>query len=181
MTQTMTLTRILIVGLLLVSASSLQARQIDPRTPPPPPSAEAPPAPASVPAPPPAPPIDPSTPPPPPPAEASLAPAEPVAEPVFDPLHAERSLGVGTFYLKKGNYDAAIDRFQEAARYQPKLARPWMLLGETYEKKRDSARAIESYKKYLEVFPGAPDGVKVQKRIVMLEEKVGQQAKGPTH
>ena len=83
---------------------------------------------------------------------------------------------VGTFYMKKGNYDAAIDRFAEAARYQPTLARPWLLLGETYEKKRDSAHALESYKKYLEVFPGAEDAAKVQKRITALEEKIGQQA-----
>jgi tetratricopeptide (TPR) repeat protein len=82
---------------------------------------------------------------------------------------------IGTFYMKKGNYDAAIDRFAEAARYQPTLARPWLLLGETYEKKHDKAHAIESYKKYLEVFPGAEDAAKVQKRIATLEEKAGQQ------
>ena len=84
--------------------------------------------------------------------------------------------------MKKGNYDAAIDRFQEAARYQPKLARPWMLLGETYEKKHDNAHAIESYKKYLEVFPGAPDAAKVQKRISALEEKAGtRNPRRPAH
>jgi tetratricopeptide (TPR) repeat protein len=83
---------------------------------------------------------------------------------------------VGTFYMKKGNYDAAIDRFMEAARYQPALARPWLLLGQTYEKKRDNAHAIESYKKYLEIFPGAEDAAKVQKRIATLEEKAAQQS-----
>jgi cytochrome c-type biogenesis protein CcmH/NrfG len=117
-------------------------------------------------------PIDPSTPPLP-PAEISAAPAAPV----FDPLHAEKSIEVGTFYMKKGNYDAAIDRFEEAARYQPKLARPWMLLGETFEKKHDNGHAIEAYKKYLEVFPGAPDAARVQKRIATLEEKTGQASK----
>jgi tetratricopeptide (TPR) repeat protein len=83
---------------------------------------------------------------------------------------------VGTFYMKKGNYDAAIDRFLEAAHYQPTLAKPWVLLGEAYEKKHDNARAIESYKKYLELFPGAEDAAKVQKRVAMLEEKAAQQA-----
>jgi tetratricopeptide (TPR) repeat protein len=82
---------------------------------------------------------------------------------------------IGTFYMKKGKYDAAIDRFQEAANYQPALASPWRLLGEAYEKKHDKAHAIESYKKYLEVFPGAEDAAKVQKRIAVLEEKAGQQ------
>jgi hypothetical protein len=52
------------------------------------------------------------------PAEADAAPSAPAA-PVFDPLHADKSMDVGTFYLKKGDYDAAIDRFEEAARYNP--------------------------------------------------------------
>jgi tetratricopeptide (TPR) repeat protein len=125
--------------------------------------------------------IDPSTPPPPPPAEAPPEPPAP-AEPVFDPLHAQKSIDVGTFYLKKGNYDAAIDRFMDAARLQPKLAIPWKLLGEAYEKKHDNVDAIDSYKKYLELFPGAEDAAKVKKRIALLEEKSGQQAsKRPPH
>jgi tetratricopeptide (TPR) repeat protein len=116
--------------------------------------------------------ISPSTPPPPPPAETPAAPPEPV----FDPFHAEKSIEVGTFYMKKGNYDAAIDRFMDAAHYQPALARPWRLMGEAYEKKRNNGRAIESYKKYLEVLPGAEDAAKVKKRIAMLQEKAGQEA-----
>jgi tetratricopeptide (TPR) repeat protein len=116
--------------------------------------------------------ISPSTPPPPPPAETPPAPPPPV----FDPFHAEKSIEVGTFYMKKGNYDAAIDRFMDAAHYQPSLARPWRLMGEAYEKKRDNRRAIESYKKYLEILPHAEDADKVKKRIAILEEKTGQQA-----
>src|ERR1700674_5126704 len=103
-------------------------------------------------------------------------------EPVFDPLHAEKSIEVGTFYLKKGNYDAAIDRFMDATHFQPKLARPWRLLGETYEKKHDNVSAIDSYEKYLEILPSAVDAAKVKKRIAVLEEKAGQQAtKRPAH
>jgi tetratricopeptide (TPR) repeat protein len=121
--------------------------------------------------------ISPSTPPLP-PVETPPAPAQPV----FDPLHAEKSIEVGTFYMKKGNYDAAIDRFMDATRFQPKLAKPWRLIGEAYEKKHDNGSAIESYKKYLEVLPGAADAARVKKRIAMLEEKAGQQAsKGPAH
>jgi tetratricopeptide (TPR) repeat protein len=115
--------------------------------------------------------ISPSTPPPPPPAE----PIEP-AKPTFDPYHAEKSMEIGTFYFKKGNYDAAIDRFEEATRYQPTLAKPWRLLGEAHEKKHDYGRAIESYKKYLEVFPGVADAAQIKKRIATLEEKRAREA-----
>ncbi len=82
--------------------------------------------------------------------------------------------------MKRGNYDAAIDRFQEAARYEPKAAKPWLLLGEAYEKKHDNPHALESYKKYLELFPTAEDAAKIQKRIGELEEKIGPQASKKT-
>jgi len=143
---------ILFAVLLLAAATSMRAQQIDPSTPPPPPPAEAPPEPPAP------------------------------AEPVFDPLHAQRNIEIGTFYLKKGNYDAAIDRFMDATRLQPKLAIPWKLLGEAYEKKHDNGGAIDAYKKYLELFPNAEDAAKVQKRVAVLGEKTGQQAsKHPLH
>ena len=93
---------------------------------------------------------------------------------MFDPLHAQMSLDVGTFYLNKGNYDAAIDRFLEASNYQPSLAMPWKMLGEAYEKKHDYAKAAESYNKYLRIQPHAADAAKIRKLISELEEKVAQ-------
>jgi tetratricopeptide (TPR) repeat protein len=122
-------------------------------------------------------PIDPSVPPPPPTEDsAEDAPAAP-SGPVFDPLHAQRSLDVGTFYLKKGSYDAAIDRFIEAANYQPSLAMPWKLLGETYEKKREYAKAVDAYKKYLRILPHAADSAKIKKDIADLDDKIAQESK----
>jgi tetratricopeptide (TPR) repeat protein len=158
---------------LLAGVQSLRAQQINPRDPPPPPPA-APAAPAEKPAAPPAaaqPPIDPTVPPLPPVVDD--APETPAADagPVFDPLHAQRSLDVGTFYLKKGVYDAAIDRFIEASNYQPSLAMPWKLLGDAYEKKREFAKAADAYKKYLRILPNAPDAAKIKKEISDLEEK----------
>ncbi len=88
---------------------------------------------------------------------------------MFDPVGAGRSVDVGTFYLKKGNYDAAIDRFQDAAQRQPKLAKPYLLMGEAYEKKNDPASAITAYRKYLELLRTAPDADKINKRIEKLE------------
>ena len=154
--------------ILVSSALSARAQGISPSTPPPPPPPEAAPAPK-------APPIDPSTPPPPPSADVATDSPSAPAEPVFDPLHAEKSVEIGIFYFKKGNYDAAINRFTDATHYEPKLAKPWRLLGESYEKKHDATRAVESYKKYLEIVPAAEDAAKITKRIAELEEKAGQQ------
>jgi tetratricopeptide (TPR) repeat protein len=103
--------------------------------------------------------------PPPPPAE----PAPP--KPVWDPLHAAKSIEVGKFYLKKGKYGAAINRFREAARLQPGLAEPYLLIGEAYEKKDDPEKAIAAYREYLKVYPTTPDRKKVLKQIKNLEKR----------
>jgi tetratricopeptide (TPR) repeat protein len=171
---------------LLAGVQPLCAQQINPRVPPPPPpgaSSDAPTSAASGPA-SSAPaahpaagaaPIDPTVPPPPPPADEPAEAAAP-STPVFDPLHAQRSLDVGNFYLKKGNYDAAIDRFVDASNYQPGLAAPWKMLGETYEKKHEYAKAAESYNKYLQILPHAADAAKIKKIISELKEKSAQES-----
>jgi hypothetical protein len=175
---------------LLAGTPFLRAQQINPRVPPPPPSAPAdtPAAPAAAPtsapeATPadtatfsPSQPIDPTVPPLP-PFEGSEAdaPAAP-SGPVFDPLHAGRSMDIGKFYLNKGAYDAAIDRFLEASNYQPSLAAPWRFLGDAYEKKHEYAKAIDAYNKYLQILPKAPDEARVRKLISDLAEKVAQES-----
>jgi tetratricopeptide (TPR) repeat protein len=91
--------------------------------------------------------------------------------PTWDPLHASKNLEVGLFYMKKGDWDAALDRFQDAARLQPGLAKPFELLGEVYEKKDQPADAVTAYRKYLELYDTAPDRERIRKRIEKLEGK----------
>jgi tetratricopeptide (TPR) repeat protein len=93
-------------------------------------------------------------------------------EQTFDPYHAEKSVEIGQYYMKKGNYDAAIDRFQDAARYKPNFARPYRLMGEAYEKKGQKAEAVTSYRKYLEIVPSAPDAGSIRKRIEKLSRQL---------
>jgi len=97
-------------------------------------------------------------------------------EPTYDPLRANKSVEIGTFYLKRGNYDAAIERFQDATHFQPKLARSYSLLGEAYERKGDVDNALAAYKKYLDVYRTAPDREKILKRIEKLESESGHAA-----
>lgn len=85
-------------------------------------------------------------------------------------------MDVGRFYLNKGAYDAAIDRFLEAANYQPSLAAPWRMLGETYEKKHDYTKAIDAYNKYLALVPHAPDAARIKKTVADLQEKSAQES-----
>jgi len=120
-------------------------------------------------------------PPPPPPAasEAASTNASPKAEaPVWDPLHASKNIEVGMFYMKKGNYEAAIDRFLDAARLQPGLAKPYLLLGEVYEKKGELDRSIGAYRKYLQLYRTAPDRATIQKKIEKLQSQRTQARAG---
>jgi len=89
----------------------------------------------------------------------------------YDPYTAEKDIDVGMFYLHKGDVDAAIDRFKDAIESRPNYAKPRLLLAEAYEKKGDKTEAIKYYKEYLQVFPGAPDAKKVQKKIEKLSQK----------
>ena len=84
---------------------------------------------------------------------------------------AEEDIQVGTFYLHKGDADAAISRFQDAIRQQPRLTKPRILLAEAYEKKGDKIDAAKYYKEYLQVFPNAPDKGKIEKKIEKLKSR----------
>jgi tetratricopeptide (TPR) repeat protein len=92
----------------------------------------------------------------------------PEDDPAWDPFHAQQDIDVGTFYMHKGDMDAAISRFEDAIRLRANFAKPRLLLAEAYEKKGDKSEAIRYYKEYLKVLPGAPDAKKVQKKIEKL-------------
>jgi Tfp pilus assembly protein PilF len=84
---------------------------------------------------------------------------------------AVEDIEVGTFYMHKGDTDAAIPRFQDAVRKQPNLGKPRILLAEAYEKKGDNVNAAKSYQEYLRAFPHAPDKKKIEKKIEKLRSR----------
>jgi tetratricopeptide (TPR) repeat protein len=109
----------------------------------------------------------------PPPAPPALEPPEPA----YDPLRASKNIEVGKYYEKAGNYDAAINRFKDAAAAQPGLAEPYRLLGATYEKKHDPKDAVASYEKYLQIYRTAPDSQAISKRVEKLRAEMDRQKK----
>lgn len=95
-------------------------------------------------------------------------------QPKFDPLRAERDIEVGKYYLNKGDADAAIDRFQDAADHKPGDATPYRYLGEAYEKKGQKKPAVKAYQKYLEMYPKAEDGEKIRRKIEKLNKEIAK-------
>lgn len=110
--------------------------------------------------------------PPPPAAKGSGLPTDPEPLPAFEPLEAKKDCEVGSFYMKQGKYDAAIDRFIDATHAMPTYAMPWQLLAEAYEKKGDFENSIKSYQKFLKLYPSAPDHKKIEDHIVELQKKL---------
>jgi tetratricopeptide (TPR) repeat protein len=96
-------------------------------------------------------------------------------QPSWDPLRAEKDLEVGQYYMRKGDVDAAIDRFQDATTAKPGYAIPFRYLGEAQEKKGLKKQAIKSYQRYLDMVPHADDADKVRKRIEKLYKEVEKQ------
>jgi tetratricopeptide (TPR) repeat protein len=93
-------------------------------------------------------------------------------QPTWDPLRAEKDLEVGQYYMRKGDVDAAIDRFQDATVAKPGYAIPFRYLGDAQEKKGLKKQAIKSYQRYLDLYPHAEDGDKIRKKIEKLYKEV---------
>ncbi len=98
-------------------------------------------------------------------------------QPSWDPLRAEKDLEVGQYYMRKGDVDAAIDRFQDATTAKPGYAVPFRYLGEAQEKKGLKKEAIKSYSRYLDLYPHAEDGDKIRKKIDKLRSAVERKKK----
>jgi tetratricopeptide (TPR) repeat protein len=93
-------------------------------------------------------------------------------QPMWDPLRAEKDLEVGQYYMRKGDLDAAMDRFEDAILAKPGYAIPFRYLGEAQEKKGLKRDALKSYTRYLELIPHAEDRSRIEKRIERLRVEV---------
>jgi tetratricopeptide (TPR) repeat protein len=98
-------------------------------------------------------------------------------QPMWDPLRAEKDLEVGQYYERKGDLDAAIDRFQDATLAKPGYAIPFRYLGDAQEKKGLKKQAIKSYQRYLDLVPRADDAEKIKKKIDKLYKEIEKEKK----
>jgi len=104
-------------------------------------------------------------------AEKDLA-----ALPAMDRLAAVKDIEIGTYYMNKGNLDAAIDRLRDAAVSYPTYAEPWRLMGQAYEKKGNLAEAIKCDQQYLKLYPRAQIRKKLEAHIEELQKKLDRES-----
>jgi tetratricopeptide (TPR) repeat protein len=72
----------------------------------------------------------------------------------FNPVQAEKEVKIGNFYFKKGNFKAALARFEEAVKWNSGLAEAWFRMGEARERLEDQKGALEAYRRVLDLEPG---------------------------
>jgi Tfp pilus assembly protein PilF len=89
-----------------------------------------------------------------------------IADP--NPPSEANDIEVASFYMRKGDMNAAIPRLQEAVQLNPKDPKARLLLAEAYEKTHDKDSAVKIYQDYLKAFPNASDAKKVEKKIEKL-------------
>jgi tetratricopeptide (TPR) repeat protein len=106
-------------------------------------------------------------------ADTDLPPDEDVTavktEYSFNPVKSKKSLEVGTEYFKKGNYNAAAERFRDATGWNEGNADAWLKLGETEEKRGRAKAARSAYEKYLQLASNTKSAADVKKKLEKLK------------
>jgi tetratricopeptide (TPR) repeat protein len=99
--------------------------------------------------------------------------AEAAKEKEYNPILAAQNIKVGDYYLKRKNFDAAIERYLEALQYKPDSIDAYEALGRTYEKKGDVAKAMDVYRDFIRKNPDSPKKGDFQSKLSRLEKKSG--------
>lgn len=74
----------------------------------------------------------------------------------WDPHRAAKNVEVGDYYFKRGNYPAALSRYQEALEWKSNDAIATFRLAETEEKLGQPDQARRYYQQYLQILPRGP-------------------------
>jgi tetratricopeptide (TPR) repeat protein len=86
----------------------------------------------------------------------------------FNPLNATKDVRTGDFYMKKGNYKAAVARYLEATKWNSQMAEAYRKLGEAEEKFDEPKQARDAYQKFLELDPNSREAGEVRKHLQKL-------------
>jgi len=92
----------------------------------------------------------------------------------WDPHKAMKDIEVGDFYLKRKNYRAALDRYQEALVWKPNDAIANFRMAQCFEKLDRAEQARTHYEEYLKILPHGPLSAEAQKGLEKLKAPTGK-------
>jgi hypothetical protein len=86
-----------------------------------------------------------------------------------NPARAEKDAQVGSFYLKAGDYQGALLRYQDAMAVDPTNVDAIFGLAETQQMLKKNADAARNYQLYLDILPNGPKAKQALKALKTLQ------------
>ena len=86
-----------------------------------------------------------------------------------DPVRAKKDADVGGFYLKNGDYQGALLRYQDAMAVDPTNVDAIFGLAETQQMLKKNADAARNYQLYLDIVPDGPKAKQAMKALKALQ------------
>ncbi|MBI2898204.1 MAG: tetratricopeptide repeat protein [Deltaproteobacteria bacterium] len=107
---------------------------------------------------------------------AVLLAAPSAAEAQMDERAARAHFEAASSYYDQGRYEEALHEFEEALRAAPDAQKGLMVfnIGQAQERLGRLAEAIESFQRYLELEPAAPDRAAIEARLSNLRARLGE-------
>ena len=83
----------------------------------------------------------------------------------LNPLESDRNIRVGNFYWHKGNYRAALERYERATKYNPSSAEAFFKVGEAEEKLKNKEAAKAAFQRAIQVAPDSKIAQDAKKKL----------------
>jgi tetratricopeptide (TPR) repeat protein len=83
----------------------------------------------------------------------------------LNPLESDRNIRVGNYYWHKGNYRAALQRYERATKYNPSSAEAFFKVGEAEEKLKNKDAARAAFQRVIQVAPDSKIAHDAKKKL----------------
>jgi TolA-binding protein len=83
----------------------------------------------------------------------------------LDPLESDRNIKVGNYYWHKGNYRAALQRYERATRYNPSSADAFFKVGEAEEKLKNKDAAKAAFERVIQIAPDSKTAHEAKRKL----------------
>jgi tetratricopeptide (TPR) repeat protein len=83
----------------------------------------------------------------------------------LNPLESDRNIKVGNYYWHKGNYRAALQRYERATKYNPSSGEAFFKVGEAEEKLKNRDAAKAAFRRVIQVAPDSKMAQEAKKKL----------------
>ena len=83
----------------------------------------------------------------------------------LNPLESDRNIRVGNYYWHKGKYQAALQRYERAAKYNPSSAEAFFKVGEAEEKLKRTNEAKAAFTRVIQIDPNSKIAHDAKKKL----------------